>query len=48
MIPMGLNFNVLPAERLGIRNLNEVLRVQRGAAALLLLINIALMYFLAF
>ena len=48
MTPMGLNFNVLPAERLGIRNLNEVLRVQRGAAALLLLINIALMYFLAF
>ncbi len=48
MTPMGLNFNVLPAERLGIRNLNEVLRVQRGTALLLLLINIALMYFLAF
>ena len=48
MTPMGLNFNVLPAERLGIRNLNEVLRVQRGTALLLLLINIALMYLLAF
>ena len=48
MTPMGVNFNTLPAERLGIRSMNEVLKVQAGTAFPLLLINIALMYFLAF
>ncbi len=48
MTPMSMNFNTLPAERLGIRNMNEVLKVQSGTAFPLLLVNIALMYFLAF
>ena len=48
MSPMGMNFNSLPAELLKIRNMNEVLKVQAGTALPLLLVNIALMYFLAF
>lgn len=48
MTPMSINFNTLPAELLGIRNINEVFKVQMGIALPLLLLNIVLMYFLAF
>ncbi|RRD65068.1 DUF979 family protein [Fretibacterium sp. OH1220_COT-178] len=48
MTPMAVNFNALPAERLGIRNMNEVIAAQVGTALPLLLVNIGLMYFLAF
>mgnify|MGYP000892344404 CR=1 FL=1 len=47
MTPLAMNFNTLPAELLEIRNMNAVLKVQAGIALPLLLVNIALMYFLA-
>ena len=52
MTPMAANFNVVPANLLELpdRNspLNGVIRAQIPTAIPLLLINVALMYFLAF
>lgn len=48
MTPMAMNFNMIPAQLLGIRSMGKVLKVQAEVAIPLLLVNIALMYFLAF
>ena len=48
MTPMAMNFNMIPAQLLGIRSMGKVLKVQADVAIPLLLANIALMYFLAF
>ena len=44
MTPMAM----IPAQLLGIRSMGKVLKVQAEVAIPLLLVNIALMYFLAF
>ena len=46
--PMAANFNIVPAALLELPNRNGVIRVQIPTGVLLLLANIALMYFLVF
>ncbi len=48
LTPMAANFNVVPAALLELPDRNGVIRVQAPTALILLLGNIALMYFLAF
>lgn len=48
MTPMAANFNLVPALLLGLRDQHAVIRVQIGTALPLLLVNMALMYLLAF
>lgn len=46
--PMAANFNIMPAALLEIRNKYGIIRAQAPVAAVLLLVHIVLMYFLAF
>ena len=48
MTPMAANFNIVPAALLELKDRNAVIRVQTPTALLLLLVNIGLMYVLAF
>ncbi len=48
MTPMAANFNIIPAALLGLKNQYHVIRVQIPTALAVLLVNIALIYFLAF
>lgn len=48
MTPMAANFNLVPALLLGLRDQHAVIRVQIGTALPLLVVNMALMYLLAF
>ena len=48
LTPMAANFNVLPAALLETKNKNAIIKYQAPFAIVLLLIHIALMYFLAF
>lgn len=48
MTPMAANFNLVPALLLGLRDQHAVIRVQVGTALPLLLVNMVLMYTLAF
>lgn len=48
MTPMAANFNIVPAALLELKDKNQVIRVQVLPGFLMLLINSALMYFLAF
>jgi uncharacterized membrane protein len=46
--PMAANFNIVPAALLDLPDRNGVIKAQLPTAALLLLVNTALMYFLVF
>ena len=48
MTPMAANFNVVPAALLELKDRNGVIKAQVGTALPLLLVNILLIYFLAF
>ena len=48
MTPMAANFNLVPAALLELKDRNGVIKAQIGTAIPLLLVNIALIYFLAF
>ncbi len=48
MTPMAANFNILPVALLNIKNKNAVIKYQAYVAIPLLLVHIALMYFLGF
>ncbi|HEV2866409.1 MAG TPA: DUF979 domain-containing protein [Allosphingosinicella sp.] len=48
MTPMAANFNLVPAALLELKDQNGVIKAQVGTAIPLLLVNIALIYFLAF
>ena len=48
MTPMAANFNVVPAALLGLEDKHQVVKVQTLPAFAMLIVNIALMYFLAF
>jgi uncharacterized membrane protein len=48
MTPMAANFNMVPAALLELKDRNGVIKAQIGTAIPLLLINILLIYFLAF
>ncbi|HWT12868.1 MAG TPA: DUF979 domain-containing protein [Allosphingosinicella sp.] len=48
MTPMAANFNIVPAALLELKDRNGVIRAQVGTAIPLLVINILLIYFLAF
>lgn len=48
MTPMAANFNLVPAALLELKDENAVVKVQVATAIPLLLVNIALIYFLAF
>lgn len=48
MTPMAANFNIVPAALLELKDRNAVIKVQTPTALLILLVNIALMYALAF
>jgi uncharacterized membrane protein len=48
MTPMAANFNIVPAALLELKDRNGVIKAQIGTAVPLLLVNIALIYFLAF
>jgi uncharacterized membrane protein len=48
MTPMAANFNIVPAALLELKDRNGVIKAQVGTAIPLLLINILLIYFLAF
>ena len=48
MTPMAANFNVVPAALLEMSDKNGVIRAQVMTAVPLLIVNICLMYFLAF
>ncbi|MFR1709384.1 MAG: DUF979 domain-containing protein [Clostridium sp.] len=48
MSPMGANFNIMPAALLEINDKNAIIKRQFPVAMILLIIHIALMYFLAF
>lgn len=48
LTPMAANFNVMPAALLEIEDKNKIVKQQAPFAILLLVIHIALMYFLAF
>lgn len=48
LTPMAANFNIMPAALLEIEDKNAIMKYQAPLAILLLVIHIALMYFLAF
>ena len=48
LTPMAANFNVVPAALLEMKDKNGVIRAQVMTAVPMLIINILLMYFLAF
>jgi uncharacterized membrane protein len=48
MTPMAANFNLVPAALLELKDENAVVKTQVATAIPLLLVNIALIYFLAF
>jgi uncharacterized membrane protein len=48
MTPMAANFNIVPAALLELKDRNGVIKAQIGTALPLLLVNILLIYFLAF
>ena len=48
MTPMGANFNIVPAALLGLADKYQVIKVQIPTALSLLMINMVLMYLLAF
>jgi len=48
MTPMAANFNLVPAALLELKDQNGVIKVQIGTAIPLLIVNILLIYFLAF
>lgn len=48
MTPMAANFNIVPAALLDLQDRNAVVRAQVGTALPLLVVNIALIWFLAF
>jgi uncharacterized membrane protein len=48
MTPMAANFNLVPAALLELKDQNAVIKVQIGTAVPLLIVNILLIYFLAF
>jgi uncharacterized membrane protein len=48
MTPMAANFNIVPAALLELKDRNGVIKAQIGTAIPLLIVNIALIYFLAF
>ncbi len=48
MTPMAANFNIVPAALLELKDRNGVIKAQVGTALPLLLVNILLIYFLAF
>ena len=48
MTPMAANFNVVPAALLDLKDRNAVVKAQIGTALPLLVVNIALIWFLAF
>ena len=48
MTPMAANFNLVPAALLELNDKNGVIKAQVGTAIPLLIVNIALIYFLAF
>ena len=48
MTPMAANFNIVPAALLELKDRNGVIKAQTGTALPLLLVNILLIYFLAF
>lgn len=48
MTPMAANFNIVPAALLELKDRNGVIKAQVGTAVPLLLVNILLIYFLAF
>ncbi len=48
MSPMGANFNIMPAALLEIEDKNAIIKRQFPVAMTLLIVHIALMYFLAF
>ena len=48
MTPMAANFNIVPAALLELKDRNAVIKAQVGTALPLLLVNILIIYFLAF
>jgi uncharacterized membrane protein len=48
LTPMAANFNIVPAALLELKDRNGVIKAQVGTALPLLLVNILLIYFLAF
>jgi uncharacterized membrane protein len=48
LTPMAANFNIVPAALLDLKDRNGVIRAQVGTAIPLLMVNTALLYFLAF
>lgn len=48
LTPMAANFNALPAALLEMKDPNAVIKTQAPIAAILIVVHIALMYFLAF
>jgi uncharacterized membrane protein len=48
LTPMAANFNIVPAALLDLKDRYGVIRAQVGTAIPLLVVNIALLYFLAF
>lgn len=48
MTPMAANFNIVPAALLELKDRNAVVKAQIGTAVPLLIVNIALIYWLAF
>ena len=48
MTPMAANFNLVPAALLELKDQNGVIKAQIGTAVPLLIVNILLIYFLAF
>ena len=48
MTPMAANFNIVPAALLELKDRNGVIKAQVGTAIPLLIVNILLIYYLAF
>ncbi len=48
LTPMAANFNIVPAALLALKDKYQVIKIQAPTAILLLIVNIALIYFLAF
>jgi len=48
MTPLAANFNIVPVRLLELENPNAVIRAQLGTAIPIFVVNVALIYFLAF
>ena len=48
LTPMAANFNIVPAALLELQDKNAVIKAQAPIAAMMIIVNIGLMYFLAF